>query len=101
MEKDLPDRCFYCQEDLKKLREASYPQFSKNAEKYCSKSCMIQHAKMKTRIEKYGADRIFWGKHFVRLVFDQKCNNPNRKALHGPLTVDLPTRKTRTENFKG
>jgi len=95
------DLCLYCQKDLQKLRHSSYPKFSKNTERYCSKSCMIQHSKMKAIIEKYGADRIFWGKYFVRLVYDQKCDNYKRKKPHGPLTVDLPTRKTRTKNFKG
>jgi len=56
---------------------------------------------MKTKIEKFSADRIIWGKSFVRLVFEQKCDNTNREKPHTPFTIDLPIRSTRTKNFKG
>lgn len=101
METILHNWCLYCQKDLEKLRVPDYPQFQKNAERYCSKSCMVQHSKMKARIEQYGADRIFWGETFVRIIFDHKCNNPKREKPHWPLQFDLPTRKTRAKNFRG
>lgn len=97
----LQDRCLYCQKDLRGLREAIYPKNPKNAERFCSKSCMVQHSKMNAKIEKFAADRVTWGETFVRLIFDQKCNNINRKKPHAPFTIDLPTRKTRAKNFKG
>ena len=62
---------------------------------------MVQHSKMINKLHQFGADTITWGKSFVRLHFQQKCNNPNRKKPHSPLTIDLPTRKTRSKNFIG
>jgi len=61
---------------------------------------MVQHSKMKTRFEKLGADGIVWGKTFVRIIYHHKCNNSKRKKPHWPLQFDLPTRKTRADNFK-
>jgi len=99
--KILHDRCLYCQDDLRLIRGAIYPGNPKKAERYCSKSCMVQHSKMEAKIEKFEADRVTWGEAFVRLIFDQKCDNTNRKKPHAPFTIDLPTRKTRSKNFKG
>lgn len=99
--KILHDRCLYCHKILGDMREAIYPKNPKNVERFCSKSCMVQHSKMNAKIEKFGADRVTWGETFVRLIFDQKCDNTNRKKLHAPFTIDLPTRKKRAQNFKG
>jgi len=95
----LQDRCLYCNRDIHSMRNAIFPKKPKNAERYCSKSCMVQHSKMSAKIEKFGADRIIWGGTFVRLIFDQKCDNIDREKLHAPFTIDLPTRKNRTQNF--
>ena len=61
---------------------------------------MVQHSKMKAKIEKFDAERIIWGESFVRLIFEQKCDNTNRKKPHAPFTIDLPIRSTRAKNFK-
>ena len=96
----LQDRCLYCNRDIHGMRDAIFPKHPKNAERYCSKSCIVQHSKMKAKIEKFGADRVIWGESFVRLIFDQKCDNIDREKPHAPFTIDLPTRKTRTQNFE-
>ena len=51
-------------------------------------------------MEQSRADRIIWGKSFVRMVFDHKCDNTDREKPHWPFMFDLPTRETRAKNFE-
>ena len=96
----IQDECRYCMIDLKEIRDAQYPYNPKKAERFCSKNCMIRYSEMKKKVEDYGADLVIWGKSFVRLIFEQKCDNTNRKKPHAAFTIDLPTRSTRAKNFR-
>ena len=95
------DNCRYCMEDLTDIRNAQYPYNPKNAERFCSKSCMIQYSKQKKKIDSYGADLVIWGKDFVKIIFHHKCFNSNKKKPHWPLSFNLSIRSTRAKNFKG
>ncbi len=94
------DNCRYCNEKLDEIRNGQYPKLTRNVERFCSKSCIIQYSKKKKEINNYGADNIIWGKDFVKLYFQQKCDNPNRKKPHEPFIIELPTRITRAKNFR-
>lgn len=95
--------CLYCHEPLDKFRQPNSfridPTEATNKEKYCSKSCMVQHSKMVNKMKKCGANNIFWGKDWVKLCYTFKCDNSKRKIPH-VFEIYLPTRKTRANNFK-
>ena len=98
-------RCLYCNDSLDKFRTPSTsfridPKITKNVERYCSKSCMVQHSKM-TKIRKdFGADLITWGKNKLELTYLLEYKNCQVKKPHQPITISLPTRKTRSKNYK-
>lgn len=98
--KILLDRCAYCNTDLREIRQPGYPGIPKEAERYCGKSCMVQHSKMKQLKKRYSANSITWGKNEVKLHYNFKCDNPKRKLPHY-YSVQLPTRKTRAKNYEG
>ena len=94
-----PSRCLYCNTDLDSIRNPDYPKLARNPKRYCSKSCMVLHSKMASKRSVKEVDLITWGETFVRVIYHHKCNNPNRKTPHWPLSFDLPTRNTRGKNF--
>ena len=95
------DECRYCMKDLKEIRDSPYRFNSKNAERFCSKSCMVQYSKQKKKKKDFGADLIMWGKDFVKIIFYHKCTNQNKKISHWPLEFSIPVRSTRERNFNG
>lgn len=98
-------RCLYCNDSLDKFRTPSTsfridPKLTKNVEKYCSKSCMVQHSKMNRMRKKFGADLISWGRDKLELTYLLEHKNCQVKKLHQPITLSLSTRKTRSKNYK-
>lgn len=98
-------RCLYCNDSLDKFRTPSVsfkidPKFIKNVEKYCSKSCMVQHSKMNKKRKELGADLIMWGKDKLEFTYLLEYKNCQVKKPHQPITISLPTRKTRSKNYK-
>ena len=94
------DNCRYCNRELDEIRNAQFPKNAKNAERFCSKSCIIQYSKMKKKVDDYEADLVIWGKDFVKIIFQQKCSNSKRKSPHWPFSFELPVRSTRAKNFR-
>jgi len=94
------DNCRYCNAELTEIRNDQFPNNARKAERFCSKSCMVQYSKMKKKVDNSKADLVIWGKDFVKIIFHHKCSNPKRKSLHWPLSFELPIRNTRSENFR-